>query len=36
MPTDLTPMDVLIWFVVGFATGLGWAVATWLVARVFR
>lgn len=36
MPTDLTPYAALVWLCVGFFTGLGWAVAALLVARLAR
>jgi len=36
MPTEITPYAALVWVLVGFCTGVGWAVATWVVARVFR
>lgn len=34
MPQTITAQLIGIWFCVGFFTGLGWALATWLVARI--
>lgn len=36
MPITVTPYLALVWLAVGFFTGLGWALAAWLVARLFR
>ena len=35
MPTKLNLELIGVWFCVGFFTGAGWAVATWLVGRIF-
>lgn len=34
MPMIITPYLVLVWFLVGFFTGLGWALGTWAINRV--
>jgi len=34
MPSVLTPQLALVWLAVGFCTGLGWAFAHYLVARL--
>lgn len=34
MPNDITPWLVLVWLSVGFFTGIGWAVAAFLVGRI--
>jgi hypothetical protein len=34
MPSTVTPYLIGVWFCVGFFTGAGWAVATWLVGRI--
>lgn len=36
MPTTVTLYQIGVWAAVGFFTGLGWSVAAWLVARLFR
>ncbi len=36
MPTALTPSAMLLWFMVGFVTGLGWSLAYALVSRIVR
>jgi hypothetical protein len=36
MPTDVTLNAVVVWFCVGFFTGLGWSIAAWLVARLAK
>ena len=36
MPTAVTLYLVGVWFLVGFFTGLGWALASWLVGRIMR
>jgi hypothetical protein len=35
MPTKFSLELIGVWFCVGFFTGAGWAVATWLVGRIF-
>jgi hypothetical protein len=35
MPTTVSLYQIGVWFCVGFFTGLGWALAGVLVARVF-
>jgi hypothetical protein len=34
MPTKVNLELIIVWFCVGFFTGAGWAVATWLVSRI--
>ena len=34
MPTKVNLELIMVWFCVGFFTGAGWAVATWLVGRI--
>ena len=34
MPTKVTVELIIVWACVGFFTGAGWAVATWLVGRI--
>ena len=34
MPTKFSLELIGVWFCVGFFTGAGWAVATWLVGRI--
>lgn len=36
MPSTVSLYECGVWFCVGFFTGLGWAIASWLVGRVFR
>jgi hypothetical protein len=36
MPADITLKLVGIWICVGFFTGFGWALGTWLVGRILR
>ena len=36
MPTNLSLYAALVWFVVGFVTGLGWAIGSWLAGRLLR
>ena len=35
MPTKLDVNLIAVWFCVGFFTGAGWAIAAWLVGRIF-
>jgi hypothetical protein len=35
MPSKIDVYQIGVWFCVGFFTGAGWAVASWLVGRVF-
>jgi hypothetical protein len=35
MPNKIDPYQIGVWFCVGFFTGAGWAIAGWLVGRVF-
>jgi len=34
MPSKIDLHLIGIWFCVGFFTGAGWAIATWLVGRI--
>jgi hypothetical protein len=34
MPTKVNVELIIVWACVGFFTGAGWAVATWLVGRI--
>ena len=34
MPTKVNLELIIVWACVGFFTGAGWAVATWLVGRI--
>jgi hypothetical protein len=34
MPTKVNLELIIVWFCVGFFTGAGWAIATWLVGRI--
>jgi hypothetical protein len=36
MPTTVTLYLVGVWFAVGFFTGIGWALGTWVVGRALR
>jgi hypothetical protein len=36
MPTTISLYDVGIWCCVGFFTGAGWALGSWLVGRILR
>ena len=36
MPVTISLQLIGIWFCVGFFTGLGWALALWLVGRTIR
>lgn len=36
MPTFMTPMGVLTWFVLALSLGTGWHLGAWLVARLLR
>jgi hypothetical protein len=36
MPAEISPMLCLIWFCVGFFTGLGWALGCWVIGRLTR
>lgn len=33
MPTTITLYLIAVWFCVGFFTGCGWHIASWLVGR---
>ena len=35
MPSTINLQLIGVWFCVGFFTGAGWAIATWLVGRIF-
>jgi hypothetical protein len=35
MPSKIDVYQIGVWFCVGFFTGAGWAIAGWLVGRVF-
>lgn len=34
MPTTISLIQIAIWFCVGFFTGFGWALGTWLCGRL--
>jgi hypothetical protein len=34
MPGAVTLYLIFVWFCVGFFTGCGWALGTWLVGRI--
>lgn len=36
MPITISLYAVAIWAAVGFFTGAGWALGTWLVGRILR
>ncbi len=36
MPTAVSLYAIGIWILVGFCTGLGWAMGSWLWGRVVR
>lgn len=36
MPTAISVMGCVTWACVGFFTGLGWALGTWVVGRLTR
>src|SRR5512135_1319784 len=35
MPSKIDLYQIGVWFCVGFFTGAGWAIAAWLVGRIF-
>jgi hypothetical protein len=35
MPSTINLQQIGVWFCVGFFTGAGWAIAAWLVGRIF-
>jgi hypothetical protein len=35
MPSTVNLYLIGVWFCVGFFTGAGWAIAAWLVGRIF-
>jgi len=35
MPSTINLQLIGVWFCVGFFTGAGWAIAAWLVGRIF-
>jgi hypothetical protein len=35
MPSKVDLYQIGVWFCVGFFTGAGWAIAGWLVGRIF-
>ena len=35
MPSTINLYQIGVWFCVGFFTGAGWAIAAWLVGRIF-
>jgi hypothetical protein len=35
MPSTINLHQIGVWFCVGFFTGAGWALAAWLVGRIF-
>jgi hypothetical protein len=35
MPSKIDLYLIGVWFCVGFFTGAGWAIAAWLVGRIF-
>jgi len=36
MPNTITLYQVGVWVSVGFFTGAGWALGSWIVARILR
>lgn len=36
MPATVTLYLIGVWFCVGFFTGLGWFLASWLISRLTR
>ena len=36
MPATITLYLIVVWFCVGFFTGLGWALAHWLVSKLLK
>lgn len=36
MPSDISLHLIGVWFCVGFFTGIGWALGSWIVSRVLR
>lgn len=36
MPSTISVFIVSVWTAVGFFTGAGWALGTWLVGRILR
>jgi hypothetical protein len=35
MPSTVNVYLIGVWFCIGFFTGAGWAIAAWLVGRIF-
>jgi hypothetical protein len=36
MPNDISLTLFLVWIAVGFAVGLGWSLAGWVVGKLLR
>ncbi len=36
MPASISVELALIWFAVGFCTGVGWSLGAWLIGKVTR
>lgn len=36
MPATISLYLILVWLAVGLFTGCGWAIAHWLVGKIFR
>jgi hypothetical protein len=36
MPNDITLYLFGVWFCVGFITGAGWALGSWIIGRLLR
>ena len=36
MPTDVSLYLLGVWFCVGFFTGAGWALGSWVIGRLLR
>lgn len=36
MPSAITLEAMLVWLVVGFCVGFGWALGGWIVGKIFK